>query len=176
MQAKIKHQEKAAKYGSESLKYWNRETSFVRGKQRIGMGLSRTKSDAYQKALYALGKARKTNERLTAKYNKKAGAVAFKDAAGTGYSTRHGVQAYKDLLAQKASIESSIDNTFGRNMALLQQGIGRDYRNRMARNREALGVRPEYGAPVFMPPKDRAGQFMNNLSLGLQIASLGMGG
>ena len=61
-------------------------------------------------------------------------------------------------------------------MALLQQGIGRDYRNRMARNREALGVRPEYGAPVFMPPKDRAGQFMNNLSLGLQIASLGMGG
>ena len=55
MQARIEKKKKDARYASEKLKYWNRETSFVRGEQRLAMGLSRAQSDAYQKALFTLG-------------------------------------------------------------------------------------------------------------------------
>ena len=58
-------------------------------------------------------------------------------------------------------------------MDIVNQSIQRDYLSRMAKNRAALGVRPEYGAPVFMPPKDRAGQMFANIQMGLQIAQLG---
>ena len=51
MQAKIEKKKKDAAYASAKLKYWNRETSYVRGTHRIGMGLSRSQSDAYTKAL-----------------------------------------------------------------------------------------------------------------------------
>ena len=40
----------------------------------------------------------------------------------------------------------------------------RKYLSVVAQNRQSLGIRPEYGAPVFMPPSDR-------LSGALSIAS-----
>ena len=54
MQAKIEQKKKLSQYQSEQLKYWNRETSYVRGKHRIGTGLSRAQSDAYSKAMATL--------------------------------------------------------------------------------------------------------------------------
>ena len=171
MQAKIEHQKKAAAYGSASLKYWNRETQYTRGKDRIGMGLSRTKSDAYSKALFTLGKGRKAYESLYKAYSAK----QLYDDGTAGRSTKFGLAQYKALLDKQASIQNTINNTFGRNMDIVNQSIQRDYLSRMAKNRAALGVRPEYGAPVFMPPKDRAGQMFANIQLGLQIAQLGVG-
>ena len=52
---------KHAKFGSESIKYWNRETTYKRGKEAIAMGYSRGRSDAYVKALdiAATGRAQK---------------------------------------------------------------------------------------------------------------------
>ena len=174
MQAKIRHQEKAAKYGSDSLKYWNRETSYVRGKHRNVIGLSRTKSDAMSKALFTLGKGRQQLEAYQREYHAKAGARAFKDSSGTGYSKTADRSAYLALLKKQSDIEYTIDNTFGRKMDTVKQGIKRQYLSQEAANRQALGVRPEYGAPVMMPPKDRAGQLFANLQMGLSIASLAM--
>ena len=84
-------------------------------------------------------------------------------------------QKYEALLAKQSQIESSIDNTFGRNMDVMHQSITRNYQNQMAKNRQALGVRPEYGMPVMMPPKDKAGQNWANLQLALSIAGMGAG-
>ena len=58
MQAKIENQKKWSQYHRDSLKYWNREVSHRRGIERIATGLSRAKSDAYVKSLYALGRGR----------------------------------------------------------------------------------------------------------------------
>ena len=64
MRARIEKQKKDASYHSASLKYWNREAA---AKQRIGgltTGLSRTKSDAYSRAIWALGKGRLQQQKI----------------------------------------------------------------------------------------------------------------
>ena len=81
---------------------------------------------------------------------------------------------YKEILDKQRQVESHLDNTFGRNMDTKWQGISRIYQNQVVQNREKLGVRPEYGAPVMMPPRDRAGQMFANLQLGMSVASLFM--
>tara|TARA_R100001198_G_scaffold72413_1_gene44551 strand:- start:253 stop:795 length:543 start_codon:yes stop_codon:yes gene_type:complete len=171
MQAKIEKMKKDSQYASESLKYWNRETSFVRGKQRIGTGLSRAQSDAYSRAMATLGTARKYEESYA---KERFGVQRHSDETGVSYSSRRNLGKYQEILAKQAQIESSINNTFGQNWDTLQQGIIRQNQKFQAENREALGVRPEYGMPVMMPPKDKAGQRWANIQLALSIAGAGM--
>ncbi len=180
MQAKIEKQKKDTAYASASLKYWNREASHKMGRNRITKGLSRSKSDAYSRALWALGKGRVQQQEL---YKAKQQFVT-RDTAGEKFGTSRArgfrggqgmAKKYEDLLAKQSQIESSIDNTFGRNMDVMNQKITRNYQNQMAKNRQALGVRPEYGMPVMMPPKDKAGQNWANLQLALSIAGMGAG-
>ena len=170
MQAKIEHQKKAAQYHSEQLKYWNREVSHRKGKDRIGIGLSRAQSDVYGKAMASLGVARKYQEKFE---TAKAAVVRHQDESGIGRSNRRNLGKYQQILAKQAQVESSINNTFGRNYDTYHQMTVRNYQNRTAKNREALGVPPEYGAPVFMPPKDRAGQMWNSISMGMSLISTG---
>ena len=59
---------KHAKFGSESIKYWNRETTYKRGKSAAAIGFSRAKSDAYVKALNIIGSGRKSAETLQKQY------------------------------------------------------------------------------------------------------------
>ena len=51
----------------------------------------------------------------------------------------------------------------------------RKYQSVLAKNRQQLGIRPEYGAPVLMPPSDR---LSGALSIASSIASIysGFGG
>ena len=56
-------------------------------------------------------------------------------------------------------------------MDIVHQGLKRDYVSKQAKNRARLGVAPEWGAPVMMPPRDRSGQFLASLQMGLGIAS-----
>ena len=169
MQAKIEHKKKMSQYKSEQLKYWNRETSFRKGKDRAGIGLSRAQSDVYGKAIATLGVARKHQEKFeTAKAQIK-NFKGLSQETGVSYSNRKGINKYQEILAKQAQVESSINNTFGRNYDTYHQMTVRNYKNSLAKNREALGVPPEYGAPVFMPPRDRAGQMWNNISMGMSL-------
>ncbi len=68
--ARQRWMEKDAKYRSESLKFWNRETSAVRGMQRAATGYSRAISNDYQRALYVQGQARKAYQAGFIKYQK----------------------------------------------------------------------------------------------------------
>ena len=56
-------------------------------------------------------------------------------------------------------------------MDIVHQGLKRDYVSKQAKNRARLGVPPEWGAPVMMPPPDKSGQFLASLQMGLGIAS-----
>ena len=62
MQAKIEKMKKDTQYHSASLKYWNREASVKQRQGALTKGLSRSRSDAYSKALWTLGKGRLANE------------------------------------------------------------------------------------------------------------------
>ena len=172
MQAKIEKMKKDTAYHSAKLKYWNRETA---GKQRVGgltKGLSRTKSDAYSRALWALGKGRLANQKI---YRAKAKLARHSDKTGESRARNYMSGKYRELLDKQRQIESSLDNTFGRNMDTMWQGIQRNHMAAMAKNRQKIGVAPEYGAPVMMPPRDRAGQNFANIQMALQIASIGAG-
>ena len=173
MQAKIEKMKKDSQYFSESLKYWNREISHKRGRQRIAKGLSSAKSDTYVKALYTLGKARKAQEGYNVAIARLDKGQEFDVRRGESRARGAGRAKYQEILAKQAQIESSIDTTFGRNMDARMTRIYAHQRRALARNKEALGVFPEYGAPVMMPPKGDTS--MANLSMFLGIAQMGFG-
>tara|TARA_Y100001972_G_scaffold31901_1_gene39349 strand:+ start:3947 stop:4720 length:774 start_codon:yes stop_codon:yes gene_type:complete len=168
-QAKQEKKKKDQQYRSASLKYWNREVSAKQRSNTLTRGLTRARSDAYTRALWALGKGRQANEKL---YRTRAKLSKYDQKTGTSRSSKYMTSKYQEILNQQSRIESTINNTFGRNMDIQQQGIIRQHQNYVAKNRQKLGVRPEYGAPVMMPPRDTQGQFFNSVSMGLQMASL----
>ena len=157
--ARQRWMEKDAKFRSESLKYWNRETSAVRGMQRAATGYSRAISNDYQRALYVQGQARKAYQAGFIKYQQTKGSV---DEGGKDRrASKKGLVA---LTRARGQLDNAVQKEFGVQMQ-------RRYRARLlkkqsvqAQTRESLGIRPEYGAPVLMPPSDR-------LSGALSIAS-----
>ena len=157
--ARQRWMEKDAKYRSESLKFWNRETSAVRGMQRAATGYSRNISNDYQRALYVQGQARKAYQAGFIKYQQTKGSV---DEGGRDRrASKKGLVA---LTRARGQLDNAVQKEFGVQMQ-------RRYRARLlkkqsfqAQTRESLGIRPEYGAPVLMPPSDR-------LSGALSIAS-----
>ena len=164
-QARIEKQKKDYAFKSNSIKYWNKETSYKRGVEAAATGYSRTTSDLYEKALDIQGQGRKLEEQATSAYGKS----QFIDEGGR--SRTAGRNQYLALLNQQSAIESKLHNTFGRQMAKAQVGAIRQHQSAIKSNRERLGLPPEYGMPVMMPAKDTMGQFMNALSAGLSIAS-----
>ena len=157
--ARQRWMEKDAKYRSESLKFWNRETSAVRGMQRAATGYSRAISNDYQRALYVQGQARKAYQAGFIKYQQTKGSV--NEGGRDRRSTKKGLVA---LTRARGQLDNAVQKEFGVQMQ-------RRYRARLlkkqsvqAQTRQSLGIRPEYGAPVLMPPSDR-------LSGALSIAS-----
>ena len=166
-QAKLEKRKKDYQYHAASLKYWNREVSARRRHGALTTGLSRSKSNAYSKALWALGKGRSANEKL---YRSAAKLSRVSGKTGESRSNRYMQAKYKEILDQQRRIEGSINATFGRNMDATLEGISRQHLSMVARNKEKIGSKPEYGAPVMMPPRDTQGQFFNSVSAGLSMA------
>ena len=155
--------EKDARYKSESLKFFNREVTLERTQNRNVIGLSRDQSDAYAQALATIGKGRRRVEDATRAY------FTSQAVDEGGRSRKFGKKKYLELLAKNAEVEGVIQNVLGRNQAYAQQGILRKYQVAEAQGREALGIRPEYGAPVMMPPTNRLG---GALQIASQVAGI----
>jgi len=164
-QARARAAEKDARYKSESLKFFNREVTLERTQNRNIIGLSRDQSDAYAQAIATIGKGRKRVEDATRAY------FATQSVDEGGRSRRFGKQKYLELLAKNAEVEGVIQNVLGRNQAYAQQGILRKYQVAEAQGREALGIRPEFGTPVMMPPSNRLGGALQIASQVVGIAS-----
>ena len=161
--ARQRWMEKDAKYRSESLKYWNRETSAIRGMQRAATGYSRAISNDYQRALYVQGQARKAYQAGFIKYYSSKASV---DEGGRDRRARK-----KGLIAltrARGQLDNAVQREFGVQMQRRYRARTLQFQNFQAKKREALGIRPEYGAPVLMPPSDR-------LSGALSIASTVVG-
>ena len=162
-QARAQAAAKDARYASESLKFFNRETTLERTQQQNVIGLSRDQADAYAQAVATIGKGRKRVEDATRAY------FATMSVDEGGRSRRFGKLKYQGLLAKNAEVESTIQNVLGRNMAYSQEGAKRKFQVAQAQAREALGIRPEFGTPVYMPPTNRLG---GALQIASQVASI----
>jgi hypothetical protein len=170
--------EKNYKYGANSVKYWNRETSFKRGRERAGMGLSKTQSDVKQQVLNAIGKARGLQEATeTARAKEVQGATAY--GMGESGDRKRARSEVLEFLAKHKAVDAQLrdlprQQDAGNRAAKLQ------YLSIRAKNREALGAKPDWGAPVTMPPRDTAGQIlqtgMNALSIASSVATFGASG
>ena len=162
-QARAQAAAKDARYRSDSLKFFNREVTLERTQQQNVIGLSKDQSDAYAQALATQGKGRRTVEDAAKAYFTK---MPVNEG---GRSRRFGKLRYLELLQKNADVEATVQNVFGRNMAYSQEGIKRVFQAKQASAREALGIRPEYGAPVMMPPTNRLG---GALQIASQIAGI----
>ena len=165
-QAKAQAAAKDARYASEGLKFFNRETTLERTQNQNVVGLSRDQSDAYAQAIATLGKGRKRVEDATRAY------FSTKGVDEGGRSRRFGKLKYQALLQKNSEVEATIQNVLGRNQAYAQQASVRKFQAGQARAREALGIRPEYGAPVLMPPTNRLG---GALSIASSVIGIGTG-
>ena len=161
--------EKNATFAQQGLKFFNKETSLRRAKDRNIIGYGRDTSDAYVRALYQQGKGR----------------VAVRDAAARFFSDKNrgrslqggrarsaGRNSYLKYLNTVAKVDSVMNATFGRNMAYAQEGARRKFLNKNAGARQALGIPASYGAPVMQSGTD---YFTGFLNLANQVVSIGAG-
>jgi len=162
-QARAQAAAKDARYKSDALKFFNREVTLERTQQNNVIGLTKDQSDAYAQALATQGKGRRKVEDAAKAYFTK---MPVNEG---GRSRRFGKLRYLELLQKNADVEATVQNVFGRNMAYSQEGIKRVFQAKQASAREALGIRPEYGAPVMLPPTNRLG---GALQIASQIAGI----
>ena len=161
--ARARAAEKDARFKSESLKFWNREVTLESTQNRNVIGLTKDQSDAYAQALATQGKGRRTVEDAAKAYFTK---MPVNEG---GRSRRYGKLKYLELLQKNADVEATVQNVFGRNMAYSREGARRVFQVKQAQARESLGIRPEYGAPVMMPPSDR---LTGALNIASQVAGI----
>ena len=174
-QARQRWMEKDANYRSASLKFWNRETTGQRGLNTATIGFSRAMSNDLQRALYVQGQARQQYETTFAKYFAQGGDIIGKQEGRSRTAGRKGLLA---LTRARGALNNAVRNEYGPNMARRYQARLRQYQGARAKAVNSVGVRPEYGAPVLMPPTNRLG---GALQIASQIAGLvsafnGLGG
>ena len=173
--ARQRWMEKDANFRSESLKFWNRETTGQRGLNTATIGYSRAMSNDLQRALYVQGQARQQYESAFAKYFAQGGDMVGKQEGRSRTAGRKGLLA---LTRARGALNNAVRNEFGANMARRQQARLRQYQGATAKAVNSIGVRPEYGAPVLMPPTNR---LAGALQIASQVASIvsgfsGLGG
>ena len=172
-QQKQRWREKNATFAQQGLKFFNKETSLRRAKDRNIIGYSRDISDAYVKALYQQGKGRLAVQNAAAKF--------FSDknrgrSLQGGRSRSAGRNSYLKYLNTVSRVDSVMNATYGRNMAYAQEGARRKFLNKNAGARQALGIPASYGAPVMQSSTDYFTGFLNTASQVIGIATgLGAG-
>ena len=166
--AEIEKAKKDQIHQSRGNKFHNKEAGWKRNQNRNVIGLSRAKSDIHKRKLDIVGKGRQIQLASSKQYYVADSTV--KSAEG-GRSRTAGRNDYLKLLHKTAQIENKIGNTLGRDSASAIQGVNRTYNNKVASNREALGLPPQYGPPVMK----RGASTWEKIQPAIQIASLAMG-
>ena len=164
--AKQRWMEKDAKYRSESLKFFNREAQAVRKQGENTRGYSIEISNDLERARYVQGQALKAYEKGFISYQTNKNTAKARQA---GRSRTAGRASMLGLLRSQGTLEGSVRNEFGINMQRRYRARLAKLQNEQAIARNTLGVKPEYGAPVLMPPTDR---LSGALSIASQIASI----
>ena len=166
-QAKIRQKERLHNYKSEQLKFWNKETSFKTQEDKNVIGYSRDLSDIQVAFEMQRGKNYAGSEALAKKY----AAERFVDEGGR--SRTAGKNKYLQLLSNQNKLDTQLQNLAGRGEITANKMAMRKFDTANAKNRQALGAPPEFGAPTFMPQKDTGGMIMNAAKFAVSAVSAG---
>ncbi len=164
--AKAENNKRIQKYYSDGIKQWNKEVDFKDNINNIlGLGASRSRSDFDAFALSEQGKGLLDKENAARKY--------FQQAA-----VNEGGRSKNFRGSQKSAYFAKLAEVDRKQYALATVGeakaetkIERGLQEQLRTNRANLGFDPQFGPPTMLPPKDRAGQFMNTVSFGMSVIS-----
>jgi len=164
--ARQENKKRITKYYSDGIKQWNKEVDFKDNINTIlGLGASRSRSDFDAFALSEQGKGLLDKENAAKKY--------FQQAA-----VNEGGRSRNFKGSQKSAYFAKLAEVDRKQYALATVGeakaetkIQRGLQEQLRTNRTNLGFDPQFGPPTMLPPKDRAGQFMNTVSFGMSVIS-----
>ena len=164
--AKQENKKRTTKFYSDSIKQWNKEVDFKDNINNIlGLGASRSRSDFDAFALSEQGKGMLDKENAARKY--------FQQAA-----VNEGGRSRNFKGSQKSAYFAKLAEVDRKQYALATVGeakagtkIQRGLEEQLRTNRTNLGFNPQFGPATMLPPKDRAGQFMNTVSFGMSVIS-----
>ena len=149
--ARQEKQQKDAIFGAKKVEFHGKENTLKIAQNQNVIGYTKDISDAYATAVTTIGKGRAAIEDATKAF------LSSQKVNEGGRSTRFGLNKYLTLLQKTNEVESVVDTILGRNMGYVQEGARRKFSMANAEAREALGLVPQYGAPVMMPPSNRLG-------------------
>ena len=164
--ARQENNKRIQKYYSDGIKQWNKEVDFKDNINNIlGLGASRSRSDFDAFALSEQGKGLQDKENAARKY--------FQQAA-----VNEGGRSKNFRGSQKSAYFAKLAEVDRKQYALATVGeakaetkIQRGLQEQLRTNRTNLGFGPQFGPATMLPPKDRAGQFMNTVSFGMSVIS-----
>lgn len=149
--ARQEKQRKDAAFGAAKTEFHGKENTLKIAQNTNVIGYTKDISDAYATVVSTIGKGRAAIEDATKAF------LASQKVNEGGRSTRFGLNKYLTLLQKTNEVESVVDTLLGRNMGYVQEGARRKFTLADSEAREALGLVPQYGAPVMMPPSNRLG-------------------
>ena len=165
-QARIENKRRHAEFQADSIKQWNKESSFKDNLKLIrGLGRSRDLADFEEFTNQSQGKALLGKENLARDF--------FKSKAVNegGRSRRFGGRKAAEYFSKIADIDRKMYNLATAGEAKVMTKIQRRQDAMIKREHANLGMGPQFGMPTMLPPKDRAGQLMNSISFGMNVAS-----
>ena len=164
--ARVENNRRHAEFKANSIKQWNKEADFKQNLKTIrGMGRSRTQADFQELAVQAQGKALSEKESLARQY------FQSKSVNEGGRSRGYGGAKNANYFAKVAKLDQQMFKLSTVGEGKFQEGLQRREQAMIKKQNDALGMGPQFGMPTMLPPKDRAGQLMNSISFGLNVAS-----
>ena len=164
--AKAENNRRIAEFKADSVKQWNKESSFKDNIKTIrGLGRSRDLADFEEFSTQAQGKSLLGKENLARQF------FQNKSVNEGGRARRFGGKKAAQYFSKVAEIDRKMFNLATVGEAKVQTKIQRRQDAMIKREHANLGMGPQFGMPTMMPPKDRAGQFMNSVSFGMNVAS-----
>ena len=164
--ARQRNQERISRYYADSIKQWNRETDYKQNIQKIkSIGESRARSDFDMFALQQQGTGLLAKQEAAKKF-----AISQRVNEG-GRSRRFGRNKMADYLNKVAAIDRQEYKLATVGEATAETGRERRRQAMIDKQNQALGTDPQFGMPTMDPGRDSAGQLMNSISFGLNVAT-----
>ena len=164
--ARQKNNERINKYYADSIKQWNRETDYKQNVTTIkGIGASRTRSDFDMFALQQQGTGLLAKQEAAKKY------YVSKSVDEGGRSNRFGKNKMADYLNKIAAVDRQEYALATVGEATAETGRERRQQAMIDKQNQALGGDPQFGMPTMDPGRDAAGQMLNTISFGLNVAT-----
>ena len=164
--ARVENNRRHAEFKANSIKQWNKEADFKQNLKTIrGIGRSRTKADFQELAVQAQGKALSEKENLARQF------FQSQSTNEGGRSRRFGGRKSANYFAKISKVDQQMFKLSTLGEGKFQEGLQRREQAMIKKQNDALGMGPQFGMPTMLPPKDRAGQLMNSLSFGMNVAS-----